>query len=782
MEQTSERNVGTGDCSYRLETLHGIYRHQSLVSLIEEEASNTSVVTRVELYRTYYESNQPTMPAARENVAAGGRAKECSPKTEDCSDGARPKDECDRRANGANSVTDERFAGSGSGSGSRTPKDGLKTRERYCLLFGVEKIPRPRERPGSRAVPPYAWTDLIIWDYVSPYIPGLTQVKALNAMEFLAFRGSRTNKEGIPQGEAMALADGLDGSEVLWVGKPVVLHCSPRTLAEGAADLAASRDYVRKRTHDRINEQRANAVRQAQRQRMEEMPRVRTPRGRGMGRRADRQAAEQTLRHHVAARERDQPLYAARDTPERDQVGRDRLDEWENSPPRGRRPPWADFLAGTDHADEEYTSAQEEQYSDGANDNDDDYSSEEDPDDPVGYDTETSRVETAGQRNRRRRRGHRRTVRNGLRCRINQGRGQRLPQAANAATRFLDLAVFKDSPSNDAISYDDWREQVQSYIRQGRPERQIFESVLASLEGMPRKATEEDESGTLEGVLYVLDKVYGGERSYVDLNNKMCNVAQSYNESVKDYFERVIAIRSRLIKHHSHMYREGQLKRQAKECFFDGLRPEYRSMISHLKDDPTKNMLDLLAGVQKCEEYEASNRRNRRNDYARAYPPSAARQNAPDGGNNRANGNGRQPYPGNARGNVPVKAALVEPEYEGSGGGEYDVGDLGEPMYDENANGEDQELELYTKFFAAQVQLADNNERRNGLCFNCKDKGHQWRACPQPLREEMKRYKEKLAQREHQLNRNGGPGTQGGRVPPVPHANPATPAGGAPPQ
>ena len=111
------------------------------------------------------------------------------------------------------------------------------------------------------------------------------------------------------------------------------------------------------------------------------------------------------------------------------------------------------------------------------------------------------------------------------------------------------------------------REQVQSYIRQGRPERQIFESVLASLEGMPRKATEEDESGTLEGVLYVLDKVYGGERSYVDLNNKMCNVAQSYNESVKDYFERVIAIRSRLIKHHSHMYREGQLKTASEGVF-----------------------------------------------------------------------------------------------------------------------------------------------------------------------------------------------------------------------
>ena len=143
------------------------------------------------------------------------------------------------------------------------------------------------------------------------------------------------------------------------------------------------------------------------------MPRVRTPRGRGTGRRADRHAAEQTLRHHVAARQPDQPLYAAWDTPERDQVGRDRLDEWENSPPRGKRVPWAEFFAGTNPADEEYTSAQEEQYSDGANNNDDDYSSKEDLDDPVGYDTETSLVETAGQQNRRRRRGHRRMVRNG---------------------------------------------------------------------------------------------------------------------------------------------------------------------------------------------------------------------------------------------------------------------------------------------------------------------------------------------------------------------------------
>ena len=89
------------------------------------------------------------MPAAKEIGAAGVRAEESSPvKTEGGSGGARSKDECGR------GVNEERC--SGSASGSHTPKDGAKNRERYCLLFGVEVIPTPRERPGSHAVPPHA--------------------------------------------------------------------------------------------------------------------------------------------------------------------------------------------------------------------------------------------------------------------------------------------------------------------------------------------------------------------------------------------------------------------------------------------------------------------------------------------------------------------------------------------------------------------------------------------------------------------------------------------------
>ena len=77
---------------------------------------------------------------------------------------------------------------------------------------------------------------------------------------------------------------------------------------------------------------------------------------------------------------------------------------------------------------------------------------------------------------------------------------------------------------------------------------------------------------------------------------------------------------------------------------------------------------------------------------------------------------------------------------------------------------------MLTNFYAAAVQLADSTERRNGSCYNCREMGHRWRDCPQPLREEFRVYQETMKRRrEMMLNANGGPGTQGGRVPKHPH-------------
>ena len=73
------------------------------------------------------------------------------------------------------------------------------------------------------------------------------------------------------------------------------------------------------------------------------------------------------------------------------------------------------------------------------------------------------------------------------------------------------------------------------------------------------------------------------------------------------------------------MFHRGDLERQTKEAFFNGLKPEYQAMVVHKKDDPTVGMTDLLSAIRECEENQENNRRNRRADYAKTYPPSTSR-------------------------------------------------------------------------------------------------------------------------------------------------------------
>ena len=77
----------------------------------------------------------------------------------------------------------------------------------------------------------------------------------------------------------------------------------------------------------------------------------------------------------------------------------------------------------------------------------------------------------------------------------------------------------------------------------------------------------------------------------------------------------------------------------------------------------------------------------------------------------------------------------------------------------------DPELTLYTQFYKAAVQLADNAKRRDGHCHNCKETGHFWHECQQPLREEFKCLMDCTHQRQEELNKNGGPGAKGGQAP-----------------
>ena len=153
-------------------------------------------------------------------------------------------------------------------------------------------------------------------DYMSPVVPDTTSLVVLNPMEFILFRGSRSAGEGYLFDEAVVASAALHDIETIWVGKMVRMRCIPRTLKEASNDIEASREYVRRFTQERITAARVKRNVEVHTQRLREIPRTPSPRGRGYARRADRYAAQQLVAHQYSP-ERDRPLYAAREPEDR---------------------------------------------------------------------------------------------------------------------------------------------------------------------------------------------------------------------------------------------------------------------------------------------------------------------------------------------------------------------------------------------------------------------------------------------------------------------------------
>ena len=170
----------------------------------------------------------------------------------------------------------------------------LHSREQYGLLFEVESLMPPQAGgPGAYMLPPYTWTECIIWDILSNTIDHISEVKIINPMECLVFVGHRTKNQGLTFANTMAYANALHNQTTMWVGCHVKMHCVPRTLKDTQNDLRMAREYTRSLMEERIHDQRGTSHRE-DRQRMPDIHAP--PRGRGLVRRADQYVVAKLLR------------------------------------------------------------------------------------------------------------------------------------------------------------------------------------------------------------------------------------------------------------------------------------------------------------------------------------------------------------------------------------------------------------------------------------------------------------------------------------------------------
>ena len=425
-----------------------------------------------------------------------------------------------------------------------------------------------------------------------------------------------------------------------------------------------------------------------------------------------------------------------------------------------------------------FHSAQEDQ-SDTASDSD---SETEDWDDIIAYDTETSRNTEVADQEHRRVHDHRRTNK--------RQRHEWCPGYGKA--KWLSLPIFWDSTSDNAITYDDWRSDVDNFVWEGHPTRLIRDSVLCVLEGHPHYTTKtvmDDRDSSLRSIMEVLDSVYGGATMYSAPMSKLNTVQQGNGKSAKDYYEHVVQIRVKLQEFHHYMFRPGDLEYRAKNAFFNRLRPEYQAMVIHKRDDPQTSITHLLIAMWECEENEAQHCRSRWAEYTKAYPPSRSKppyrtnntdphQWRPDNSHQDQTCYHQQDNNGP---NITIHATQVELAMEIEAEEDYI------PPYIDYDNAlqdrDDVELTFHTEVYVAIIRMADDTEWQDNRCYNCKEKGHFWHQCTKPLKEEFQRLLNRPKQREKELNKKGGPGTKGGWVPqPMPAVVPVPALAAAAPQ
>ena len=175
----------------------------------------------------------------------------------------------------------------------------------------------------------------------------------------------------------------------------------------------------------------------------------------------------------------------------------------------------------------------------------------------------------------------------------------------------LSFPLFRETTKEDAISYWDWRSEIEDALERGHDATKVKEVMFASLEGMARdNAKMINESGNLHVmcILDGLDSLYGVSMTFQSLNAALCGLQQKPMEPACAYYNCMAQITVILREHHSNRYRLGELVRMSKDCFYVGLLPENRPMVVHLKDQPHTTPLDLLRALLEQEENDALTR------------------------------------------------------------------------------------------------------------------------------------------------------------------------------
>ena len=124
------------------------------------------------------------------------------------------------------------------------------------------------------------------------------------------------------------------------------------------------------------------------------------------------------------------------------------------------------------------------------------------------------------------------------------------------------LSLFRDSPKEGALTYTDWRREVEEYLWKGYDDNRVKDAMLSSVEGQAYvnfRSCNEGRNRTPTQILREMDSIYYVSITFRDLNARMCGLKQGMNEPIKSYYERMADISVKLEQYHGDRFGPGEL-------------------------------------------------------------------------------------------------------------------------------------------------------------------------------------------------------------------------------
>ena len=164
--------------------------------------------------------------------------------------------------------------------------EGARRWEKYSLLV---RIFTAQDR---RSLEPHAWVEDLLKDFFQSILGINLSVILLSPTECLIFCDNRTQGQGMSWDESLHYAHQLTGIHP-WTGYMIEVVALQWTLKEARHEMQVAREFTHERTKQKITH--LNALAMVPAAKAQPATPQRSPRGRGMTRRADRYFIQQQL-------------------------------------------------------------------------------------------------------------------------------------------------------------------------------------------------------------------------------------------------------------------------------------------------------------------------------------------------------------------------------------------------------------------------------------------------------------------------------------------------------